>query len=100
MSNGQFGRYTQTWDELVRAAWGPINRKYAEGPEPCPEAFMANYGHLLHRVPMLAKRLTQLYLRRRLMAMHPSAMGLDGCSLQDLQAGPGAALFGLSPHAN
>ena len=38
-------------DELVRAAWGPINRKYAEGPESCPEAFLAKYGHL-HRVPM------------------------------------------------
>ena len=25
------------FDELVRAAWGPINRKYAEEPEPCPE---------------------------------------------------------------
>ena len=44
-------------DELVRAAWGPINRKYVEGPKPCPEAFLAKYGHLLHRVPILAKRL-------------------------------------------
>ena len=71
----------QEMDELVRAAWGPINRKYAEGPEPCPDAFVAKYGHLLYRVPMLAKQLTGPYLRRRLMAMRPSAMGLDGWSL-------------------
>ena len=47
---------------------------------------MAKYGHLLHRVPMLAKQLTGPYLRRRLMAMRPSAMGLDGWSLQNLRA--------------
>ena len=81
-------------DELVRAAWGPINRKYAEGPEPCPEAFLAKYGHLLQRVPMLAKQLTGPYLRRRLMAMCPSATGLDGWSLQDLWALPDRVLHG------
>ena len=37
---------------------------------------------MLHWVPMLAKQLTGPYLRRRLMAMCPSAMGLDGWSLQ------------------
>ena len=83
-------------DELVRAAWGPINRKYAEGPEPCPETFVAKYGHLLHRVPMLAKQLTRPYLRRRLMAMRPSAMGLDGWSLQDLRALPDRVLQWLA----
>ena len=83
-------------DELVRAAWGPINRKYAEGPEPCPETFVAKYGHVLHRVPMLAKQLTGPYLRRRLMAMRPSAMGLDGSSLQDLRALPDWVLHWLA----
>ena len=86
----------QEMDELVRAAWGPINRKYAEGPEPFPEAFVAKYGHLLHRVPMLAKQLTGPYLRRRLMAMRPSAMGLDGWSLQDLRALPDRVLQWLA----
>ena len=83
-------------DELVRAAWGPINRKYAEGPELCPEAFLAKYGHLLHRVPILAKQLTGRYLRHRLMAMRPSAMGLDGWSLQDLRALPDRVLHWLA----
>ena len=86
----------QEMDELVRAAWGPINRKYAEGPEPCPDAFVAKYGHLLYRVPMLAKQLTGPYLRRRLMAMRPSAMGLDGWSLQDLRALPDRVLNWLA----
>ena len=83
-------------DERVRAAWGPINRKYAEGPEACPEAFVAKYGHLLHRVPMLAKQLTGPYLRRRLMAMRPSAMGLDGWSLHDLRTLPDRVLHWLA----
>ena len=61
-------------NELVRAVWGPINRKYAEAPVPCSEAIMAKYGHLLHRVPMLAKQLPRPYLRGRLMAMRPWAM--------------------------
>ena len=38
---------------------------------------MAKYGHLLYRVPMLAKQLTGPYVKRRLMAMWPSAMGLE-----------------------
>ena len=88
--------YVQEMDELVRAAWGPINRKYAEGPEPCPDAFVAKYGHLLYRVPVLAKQLTGPYLRRRLMAMRPSAMGLDGWSLEDLQALPDRVLNWLA----
>ena len=91
----------QEMDDLIRAAWGPINRKYAEGLEPCPEAFMAQYGHLLHRVPMLAKRLSGPYLKRRLMAMRPSAMGLDGWSLHDQRAlpDPVAELAGPAPLA-
>ena len=83
-------------DELVRAAWGPINRNYAEGPEPCPQAFLAKYGHLLHRVPMLAKQPTGPYLRRHLMPMRPSAMGLDGWILQDLRALPDRVLHELA----
>ena len=75
-------------DELVRVAWGLINCKYAEGLEPCPEDFMAKYGHLLYEVPMLAKPLPGPYLKRRLMGMRPSAMGLDGCGLQDPDTRP------------
>ena len=82
--------------ELVRAAWGPINRKYAEGPEPYPKAFVAKYGHLLHRLPMLAKQLTGPYLRRRIMAMRPSAIGRDRWSLQDLRALPDWVLHWLA----
>ena len=41
-------------DGLLREASGPINRKYAEAPEPCPEPFMAKYRHHLRRIPMLA----------------------------------------------
>ena len=78
----------QEMDELLRAAWGPINRKYAEVPESDPAAFLARYGHHLRRVPMLHKPLTGGYLRRRLRFMHPTALGLDGWSLGDLRSLP------------
>ena len=64
-------------DGLIRDMWGPINRMYAKAPLPCAVAFVAKYGHLLHRVPILAKPLTGDYVRRRLRAMRPLAMGLD-----------------------
>ena len=78
----------QEMDELLRAAWGPINRKYAEAPEPDPATFLARYGHHLRRVPMLHKPLTGGYLRKRLRFMHPTALGLDGWSLKDLRSLP------------
>mmetsp|Transcript_64635 Transcript_64635/g.107098 ORF Transcript_64635/g.107098 Transcript_64635/m.107098 type:complete len:87 (+) Transcript_64635:360-620(+) len=43
-----------------------------------------------------AKQLTGPYLRRRLMAMRPSAMGLDGWSLHDLRALPDRVLHWLA----
>ena len=76
----------QEIDELVRVARGPINRKYAVVPKPCPEDIKAKYGHVLYRVPMLAKQLTGPYLRRPLMAMRSWGMGLDGWGPQDLRA--------------
>ena len=78
----------QEMDELLRAAWGPINRKYTEAPEPDPATFLARYGHHLRRVPMLHKPLTGGYLRKRLRFMHPTALGLDGWSLKDLRSLP------------
>ena len=75
-------------DGSLREAWGPINRKYAEALEPCPEAFMAKYGHHLRKVPMLASQMTGGLLR----AMSPSSMGLDGWSPQDLQSLPDSTL--------
>ena len=75
-------------DELLQAAWGPINRKYAKAPEPDPAAFLARYGHHLRRVPMLHKPLTGGYLRKHLRFMHPTALGLDGWSLGDLRSLP------------
>ena len=78
----------QEMDELLRAAWGPINRKYAEAPEPDPAAFLARYGHHLRWVPMLHKPLTGGYLRKRLRFMHFTALGLDGWSLKDLRSLP------------
>ena len=73
-------------DGLLREAWGPMNRKYAEAPEPCPEAFMAKYRRYLRKIPMLASQLTGGLLRKRLRAMSPSSMGLDGWSLQNLRS--------------
>ena len=56
---------------------------------------------MLHWVPTFAKQLTGLYLRHRLMAMRPSAMGLDAEPTRSTgPTGPRAALFGLAPHAN
>ena len=74
--------------ELLRAAWGPINRKYAEAPEPDLAAFFVRYGHHLRRVPMLHKLMTRAYLRKRLRFMHPTALGLDGWSVKDLRSLP------------
>ena len=62
-------------DGLLREAWAPINQKYAEAPEPCPEAFMAKYGHHLRKVPMLASQMTGRLLRNCPCAMSPSSMG-------------------------
>ena len=76
----------QEMDELLQAAWGPINRKYAEASQPDPAAFLAWYGHFLRRVPMLHKSLTGGYLRKRLRFMHPTALGLDSWSLGDLRS--------------
>ena len=75
----------QEMDELLLAACGPINRKYAEVPEPDPLAFLTRYGHHLRQVPML---LTGEYLYKRLQFMHPTALGLDGWSLKDLRSLP------------
>ena len=83
-------------DGLLREAWGPINRKYAEAPEPCPEACMAKYGHHLRKVPMLASKVTGGLLRKRLRAMLPSFMGLDGWSLQDVRSLPDRAMDWLA----
>ena len=54
-----------------------INRKYAEAPDPCPDAFMAKYGHHLQKVPMLASKLTQGHLCKCLWAMSPSSVLQD-----------------------
>ena len=55
---------------------------------------MAKYGHLLHRVPMLAAG--SAASRASLMAIRPSAMGPDGWSLQDLRALPNRVLHWLA----
>ena len=67
-------------DELVRRAWGPINRKFADDLEPGVEAIVAKYPHHLYRVPRLADPPMANWLRKHLWAMSPSAMGLDGWS--------------------
>ena len=82
-------------DKLDREAWG-INRKYAKGPELCLEAFLGKYGHLLHKVPMLANRLTGEYLWKQLWTMTPLAMGSDGRSLQGPWALPDRVLDRLA----
>ena len=83
-------------DELLRAAWGRINRKYAKAPEPHPAAFLAQYGQHLRRVPMFHKPLIAEYLRKRLRFTHPTPLGLDGGSLKDLSppSAPYARLAG------
>ena len=74
-------------DGLLWEARGPINLKYAEAPELCPEAFMAKYGR--HLVLMLASKFTSELLRKRVKAMSPSSMGLDTWGLQDLRCRTG-----------
>ena len=71
-------------DDLLREAWGPFNHKYAEGPEPCRVAIMPKFGCHLHKIPVLASQLTGELLRKRLRAISPSSMGLNGWGLQDV----------------
>ena len=71
-------------DALLPRAWGPINRKYADRPQPDVDLFMEAYGHHLRCVPMLTAPLTRERLSRRARAMKPSALG----ALHDLRALP------------
>ena len=64
-------------DGLLREAWGPINRKYAESPQPCPVAFLAKYGCRLRKSPVLASKLTGRFVLKHLGAPSPSSVGLD-----------------------
>ena len=75
-------------DKLLRETWGPINRKYAGAPEPCPAVLMAKYGRHLRKVPMLASKLIRELMCKRLQATSPSCMGPDGWSLRDLRSLP------------
>ena len=81
-SDGQATAYVQEMDGPLRDVWGPINRKHAQAPVPCPEAFMATYGVPLRKVPMLASQLTGGPLRQQMWAMSPSSLGWHGWSLQ------------------
>ena len=50
-------------DALVRLAWGPILRKYAEKEEPDEDLFMARYGKHVQHTPMEVTDLTGANLR-------------------------------------
>ena len=75
-------------DALLQRVWGPIDRKYADQPEPDVDRFMEAYGHHLRCVPMVSAPLTGERLSQRARPMKPSALGLDGWALQDLRALP------------
>ena len=83
-------------DSLLQDAWRPINRKYAEAAEPDPAEFLRRYGRHVRCVPMISGPLTGRRLRRALMRMDPSALGLDGWSLEDLRALPDQLLEWLA----
>ena len=83
-------------DSLLQDAWRPINCKYAEAAEPDPAEFLRRYGRHVRCVPMISGPLTGRRLRRALMRMHPSALGLDGWSLEDLRALPDQLLEWLA----
>ena len=83
-------------DSLLQDAWRPINRKYAEAAEPDPAEFLRRYGRYVRCVPMISGPPTGRRLRRALMRMHPSALGLDGWSLEDLRALPDQLLEWLA----
>ena len=72
-------------DAPVCAAWGPINRKYAEAVEPCLEVVLAKYNHP-RKAPVPMSSITQECLCKHLSRIGPSPMGLDAWSLQDLWA--------------
>ena len=83
-------------DSLLQDAWRPINCKYAAAAEPDPAEFLRRYGRHVRCVPMISGPLTGRRLRRALMRMHPSALGLDGWSLEDLRALPDQLLEWLA----
>ena len=71
---------------MLREVCCTINGKYANAPEPRPEAFIAKYGHHMYTIPKLAFYLTRDLLRKQLRAMSPSSMGLDGWAVQGLRS--------------
>ena len=57
---------------------------------------MPNYGRHLHTIPMPTAKLTGELLCKRLRAMSPSSMGLDGWGLQNGRSLPDRALVRLA----
>ena len=78
-------------DSLLHDACQPTNRKYVKAAELDPAEFFPRYGHHVRCVPVISRPLTGRWLQRAIMRMHPSALGLGGCSLGGLARTAGTA---------
>ena len=88
-------------DALLRQAWAPIFRLYADTPEPDWERFAARFGQYVQRVPMRLADLTAADLRRTLGSQSSkSAAGMDGWRVAELKALPDFLLGQLAALLN
>ncbi|KAJ9440311.1 putative RNA-directed DNA polymerase from transposon BS, partial [Diplonema papillatum] len=86
------GRYTANLREIdatLQKEWAPINRMYASRPEPCYEAFKAEYAEYIRCRPMVCRDLTGDDLRSVLGKKQRAGVpGVDGWSTAELKKLP------------
>eukprot|EP00660_Eupelagonema_oceanica_P019607 gene19607-biopygen16350 len=95
------GTYTgdaEEIDQLLRRAWDPVFRLYADSPEPRWEPFEARFGAYIKRCPMPElPELTGDALRETLSRMAArQAGGMDGWRVRELRALPVPILDALA----
>ena len=74
------GTYTanpKEMDQLLREAWDPIFRMYADKPEPAWEPFWAQFGQYVKHVPMDVEDFTAASLTKVLARCNEVAGRLD-----------------------
>jgi len=94
------GTYTaepREMDKLLREAWDPIFRMYADKPEPEWEPFWERYGKYVHRVQMDVEDVTAETLRKVLARQKTkSAAGMEGWRVGELKKLPTVLLERLA----
>ena len=81
-SDGTYTANIAEMDSVIRAAWQPINGRYAEKPEPSVEQFMKEYRRHIRHSAMTARVLTREVLQERARKMGmKTANGIDQWSI-------------------